>query len=170
MVKHIRKNFPDVRMHGSFIIGLPDEDINSVLDTHQSLMSGELPLHSFNWKPLRLQKINFANDVSDLDINYPKFGYTLLPDNDSKSITVKWKNPFMDEPTAAKLATLLTNDGNKVSYMNARFAWGLINYGFDMETVSNKKYNDYDWQELSNSKKIFIDNYKNQLFKMLNIY
>jgi hypothetical protein len=166
-IKYIKQKYPDVRMHGSFIVGLPYESIESCRDTVEKCMSKEIPLDSFNIKDLRISRQEMISWASEIDKHPEKFGYTILP-TPSGQINLNWKNEHTNNLEAAALA----DEWNKKGYMSPGFKipgrniLSLKNYDCSEEFL-NIDYRDIDWHELSCKKNEFVVQYKKQLKKIL---
>lgn len=171
MIRYIREQYGnDVIMHGSFIIGLPYESIDMVTDTHERLINQDIPLHTYRFAGLWLDRDNRVNWISEFSKNYLDYGYTVEgPENDD-ALGMKWTNNYMNRATAIQLA----QDFNKKSYSTdtyhvpGQLAWALLNYGYSFEFLSNLKYKDIDWYKIeSELKPNYMNEYKHKLKSML---
>jgi hypothetical protein len=79
VLKQIKEKYGDyVSLHGSFIFGLPHEDLDSIRKTGDFLLSNENPLDTWGVQPLNIRPSNksYTNDfLSDIDKNFSKYGY-----------------------------------------------------------------------------------------------
>jgi radical SAM superfamily enzyme YgiQ (UPF0313 family) len=94
-VRYIRDRYPDIRMHGSFIIGLPQESIESVTDTFNRCFDQDIPLHTYRFHQLIIKRPQYKSWSSEIERDFEKFGYLDLSEN-KQSKFVNWKNKFMD--------------------------------------------------------------------------
>ena len=170
-IKHIRSEYNNkIIMHGSFIVGLPHESIDSVTDTFNKLMNEEIPLHTFRFAGLWLDRDTRVNWISELSKNFNTYGYSVLPPEDDDIYGMKWTNDHMDRSTAIELA----NEFNRKAYQTERYhvpgqlVWALFNYGYSFDFLSNLKYKNIDWNKLeTRDKPAFMQEYKEKLINKL---
>jgi hypothetical protein len=167
-IQEIRNHYPDVSMHGSFIIGLPNESTESVTDTFEKCMNQTIPLHSWTFKELRLSKPDKVPWSSDLDLNYSKYGYTQLPTPDN-SVTINWQNQYMNNSEALGLANQFRDQSNSNIHMNVtgQTAWALKNYGYPQDYLLNLPFSKVNWYQITQDKKKFIKDYKQQFLSII---
>lgn len=160
-IEQIRNKF-DISMHGSFIMGLPEEPLQSSLDTVAKLESGDIPLHSWTVFPLNISK--FKLTAGEFDTNWQKYGYEemvtqtqveshVMQGYESTFPYLIWKNKY----TNFKEVTEITNDilKNRFSqdklYIEGQMAievHGMNFPGFDFETNRNTLYKDFKYNGL----------------------
>ena len=88
-LQSIRKMYgDDLLVHGSFIVGLPHEDFDSIDRTVNLIQTGEVPLHTTYFSALLIFKSS-TWWTSDIDKNYQKYGYV---EDLSQCESVIWKN------------------------------------------------------------------------------
>jgi hypothetical protein len=167
-IQDIRSRYPDVAMHGSFIIGLPEESKESVIETFEKCLSQEIPLHSWLFKALRLYKPSMAAWSSELDLHYPKYGYEQLPTPEDSAM-INWRNPYMDCVEAADLAKEFHDRSMNSDHIMASgtTVWPLKNYGYSQEYLHNLTVKDIDWYQLTQDKEKFVSAYKQQLLSKI---
>ena len=167
-----------VNLHGSFIFGLPYENIDSMNATTEWLFSQDNPLDTWQAIPLSIRpKTNsqLTDFVSDLDINFEKYGYRSMG---AKSMpTTRWGNP--------RLETLWENDftnrfkvveicsaidqrkkkrtNNLIDGISSFNFAGLIN---NLDKLINAKVTDINWTALSHIKTQRAKHYKKRLFEI----
>lgn len=168
-VQHIRTHYPDVLLHGSFIIGLPGEPESSWNETFNSIMNQQIPLHSFNFKGLRLFKNNRVAWNSELSRDYKKFGYQEITDSDSERIDFNWSNGITTRDQAEQIATEFNQLGfqSDCYQLPSQMVWGLLNYFHDYDAVSQIKYHAVDWPNIESQKELFTTVYKKQLLSLM---
>jgi hypothetical protein len=170
-IKHIREKYGnEISMHGSFIVGLPYEDIESVTDTYQRLRSGEIPLHTYRFTGLSLRRADNTTWSSELSRDYEKFGYTVLSEEHDDPYGMQWTNEFMDRHQSIELANQWNEESQKSTnyYIPNQVSWALINYGYDLDYLHKTKFHEVDWSYMERTKKVeFMDNYKQKLFDYL---
>ena len=170
-IKHIREKYNnEIIMHGSFIVGLPGESIDSVQDTYDKLVSNEIPLHTFRFAGLWLDRDTRVNWISELSKDYSKFGYTVESAEYDDVYGMKWTNEHMNRTTAIELADKF----NRQAYQTERYhvpgqlVWALLNYDYSFEFLSDLRYKNINWNKIeTQDKPAFMKSYKDQLFGKL---
>jgi len=164
-IEKIRNRFQnEVMLHGSFILGLPEESVDSMHYTFNQLMDETIPLHSFIFHGLRLYKNERVAFNSELGKNYTDYGYVDMGTTNI-SDTINWKNDYTTYNQVEQLAT----DFNKIAqqdriYLSKQIGMSLKNLGYSEEYISNTKFKDVDWHQIQMRKAEYIDNYKGMLF------
>jgi radical SAM superfamily enzyme YgiQ (UPF0313 family) len=168
-ITKIRNRFDNkVLMHGSFILGLPEEPIDSMRHTFNQLMDESIPLHTFIFHGLRLSKSESVPFNSELGKNFKDYGYTEI-NNDVNSTTVNWINENLDHSMAIRLANEF-NDiarNNNRLYIPGQLGFSLKNLGYSDEYISNTKYKELDWTQITIRKDLYITKYKETLYNTL---
>ena len=171
-IRQMRTKYPDVLLHGSLIIGLPEETLESCQSTFDRIMSQDIPLHSFNFKGLQLFSANKVTWNSELSANFRDYGYEEIPETSSSNrIDFNWKNKY----TTRDEASALSKNFNSVCMQSELFhipgqaVWGMLNFDKEYDQISKIKYKNVDWGHMYNSKKQFIQDYKINLFNILEI-
>ena len=173
-IQDIRKTYGnDFLMHGSFIVGLPGESLEQVTNTYEMIADQRIPLHSANFKPLRIARDASAIWYSsEFDRNWKEYGYEIDETiATSSSEDINWKNQHMNQATAIKSAQKFNESllNNNNLYLGGHTSWTLMNYPeFSYDRVKNLKFTDIDWHEVTQSKIKFVDIYKQKLFNSLN--
>jgi radical SAM superfamily enzyme YgiQ (UPF0313 family) len=153
-------------MHGSFIIGLPEESIESIENTFNALMDETIPLHTFHFKTLRISR-NRTIWPSEFDLNYEKYGY--VDQDPSMPLELDWRSSFMTRNQAIELEEKfhrISHAGDRF-HVNAIHIWELANFGYEFETLANMKSNQLDWHKISQQKEVYINQYKSMLFSWI---
>ena len=157
-----------VQLHGSFIAGLPKEDHASLNYTFERLMDGSIPLHSFDFKPLVLEKTDQFAWTSEFGKNYKDYGYTELGVIGGRYID--WANEYMTFTTAQEIVkqfkdTSLASDRFGISGL---ILFSLKNYGYDnFEELVNTSHKGADWHQWSLRKEQYIQEYKEKLWTLI---
>lgn len=170
-IRQIRERYGNqVTMHGSFILGLPEENISSMRQTFDQLMDESIPLHTFIFHGLNLYKNESVPFNSELGKNYKDYGYTEINTNHN-SPKVNWKNAHLDHVTASELANEFNTTAQNSSrlYLPGQIGFSLKNLGFEDEYISGVKFKDVDWNQISMKKNNFIKEYKDNLLTKLSI-
>jgi hypothetical protein len=168
MVEKIRSMYDDLTLHGSFIVGLPGEDVASVTQTYNYLMDQTMPLNSWRFHGLLIATPDGASFESEFTANYPKYGYENQGILDS--IWINWKNEFMDASKARELA----NQFNYESRLNDAFAlegnlcMPLTTMGYDFNKLRTTKWKEFDFNNVEyNVRPKFIEEYKKKLIDII---
>lgn len=168
-IKQIRERFGDeVTMHGSFILGLPEENISSMRQTFNQLMDESIPLHTFIFHGLNLYKNEAVPFNSELGKNFKDYGYTEI-NTDHNSPKINWKNAYLDNTIASELATEFNTTAQNSSRLRlpGQIGFSLKNMKYSDEYISSVRWNEVNWQEISFNKDLYIEEYKKLLFNRL---
>ena len=104
MLATIKETYPDMCLHGSFIIGTPYETLESAERTLKALSTREIILDSCSVRPLIIgKKANGAVFESSITKDYAKFGYREMP-NVLHHNMVMWENDQMNFFQAKQLS------------------------------------------------------------------
>lgn len=171
MIRAIREKYGNkILMHGAFIVGLPGEGLDDVQTTFDRLMSEDIPLHTFRFAGLVLHRPSAVVWSSEFGRDYPKWGYSVEPEDKDDSLGMQWQQPLMTRKQAWDTADRFNHDmmqSNRYHIPN-QVVWPLINYGLDPHVLHNTLYKDIDWADLERvKKKEFMANYKQKLFDYL---
>lgn len=170
-IKQIRGRYGnEVTMHGSFILGLPEENISSMRQTFNQLMDESIPLHTFVFHGLNLYKDEAVPFNSELGKNFKDYGYAelnIIPN----SPKINWSNAHLDYSVANALASEFNNIAQCSSrlYLPGQIGFSLKNFGFNDEQITNMKYKDVEWDIISAKKDYYIKEYKDNLLTKLSI-
>ena len=168
-VQYIRAKYGDkIAMHGSLIVGLPEETEESCINTNDLLISQELPLHSWIWAGLRIQKINSFLHTSEFGRDYKKYNYREMKE-DPSSVDVLWENDYTNVYRARDLARELNAKSAKSESMRLQtnLGWALLSLGYDPSFVADTLYSQVNWNEIENKRIKFVQDYKNKLLQMI---
>lgn len=169
-IRIMRQRYSDVLMHGSFIVGLPEESLDSCTNTFERIISQDIPLHSFNFKGLMLFDNDKVSWTSDLSLNYQKYGYEKIPEVHGNSrVDINWQNNYTNRDEASKLSQQFNQIGQQhdMFHVPGQAAWGLLNYDQEYDDIIKLQYKNIDWPVLEQKRHKFIGEYKNQLYKFL---
>lgn len=169
-IKHIREKYPDVLMHGSFIIGLPGETMESCTQTFFEISTQNIPLHSFTFGVLHLDDASLVTWSSELTVNFDEYGYKKLP-NAVNQKGINWRNAYTTREEAAALAAKFNAAAltlPKIS-LSGHMIWGVLDFFNNYMDISKLSINDIDWNNLQKKKMEFVATYKQQLFNLLQI-
>ena len=171
VVQEMRQRYGDlIAMHGSFIIGLPEESIDSVRNTYNLIMDGTLPLQSFDFRALFIEKLDTVTWSSEIGREYNKFGYR---DSGIKlDRYIDWINNDMDRYQAMELADEFkdTSRYTQKFRLSGQSIWSLLNYNMPLDYLMTLDLSKLNWYALSMQKNKHIKQYKEKLRQLLNIH
>ena len=169
-----------VSLFGSFIYGLPGEDLDSLKQTSDFLLSDENKLDS--WMVLALNiRPNVQNDtsfVSEIEKNYEKYGYTKMTEHeypggidltgDRRRHAIVWKNEFTDYYSVSNMIKELYAKAIPTSKIDGERAFRLSGLGVDLDQLLNKRVDEIPWNKLDQLHLKRVFEYKKLLAKNLN--
>jgi len=169
---------PEISKHGSFIVGLPYEPRESSIDTAEKLLSGKIPLNSFSWQALRIQKSSQYQNDSEFDREWHKYGYkevsylnrTHMFDN----VSLNWQNEHWIFQDAYEYVLTLHRRAQTSDYYYMEGLWSLgmhsyhnINKDITFNNLRKTLFKEADMQFFNRVKDAFTKEYKHKLFKIL---
>jgi radical SAM superfamily enzyme len=114
MISHIKETYPEIHMHGSFIIGAPYESEESIRRTLDALISHEIKLDSVAIRPLMIGKReNGLVFESKITKDYEKFGYREV--SNKHPFVLLWENDELDFAKARELANMFQKNYKQIS-------------------------------------------------------
>lgn len=154
-----------IMLHGSFIVGLPEETIETATATFNTLMSDDCPLDSWNIKGFDLENSAVKSNrfISRIGKDPAAFGYRIIGE---KGHLLLWENDHMDYKIADELANKFNTDGIKSGKvkLNGLGSFNVANLGFDLEYSINCPVSKLNWQEINDQKKVRSVEYKQKLY------
>jgi hypothetical protein len=180
-VKYIKNKYGDrVSLHGSFIFGLPHESIESMQDSAKYLLSDENPLDSWMVEVCRISPDDrdYAHGFrSDIDINYKKYGYTDLDEDQRKQTPpekklhdlkrIRWKNEYTSREEVEQLISEIYKQKN--TKVHGAITFYLASLGIPVDLLLNKKTSEHNWYAYDCLKFSRGQQYKKLLFSKLGI-
>jgi hypothetical protein len=171
MIQHIRKTYPDMSLHGSFIAGLPHESLTSMELTYRMLQNQEVPLHSWMINGMR---INLQTQFkSEIEQNWEKYGYKDLGKDNKlggkiSPLLINWINEHTTFEHVLNLAreVMLESAGNPAMHVTGQLSMqiGAIGAdGFDFKTNANTIYQNLDFHKVENNFFLHVQEYKQKL-------
>jgi hypothetical protein len=113
MISHIKETYPEIHMHGSFIIGTPYESEESIRRTIDQLISHEIKLDSAIMRTLIIGKIeNGLVFESKITKDYKKFGYREVPN--THALIMSWENDELNSAKAKELVQTFNKNYKKI--------------------------------------------------------
>jgi radical SAM superfamily enzyme YgiQ (UPF0313 family) len=167
-IRYIRKTYPDVSIHGSFIIGLPHETVESVTTTYKRLLSQDIPLHSWRFFPFTLDESSKHSFTSDFSKNWQKYGYTKV--GMASDTHINWTNEHMSFTQACDMARNFMNESMTRDdfYLESSFGFTLATMGYDLKTVCTMPFKKFDWHHCErNVRPAFVEEYKRKLLSII---
>lgn len=169
MLRRIRSQYPDVSLHGSFIVGLPEESKESLELTFQQLIDGTIPLHSWRFSALYIKQVDDINFNSELSLDYAKFGYEslgLVAGTDN----IRWKNNFMTTEESVEMTDRFM-DQSRTSERFKLSAWDameLSGMGMDYDQLVATSWKDMPYHQIEYQiRPTFITEYKAKLLNLI---
>lgn len=171
MLHLLRTKYPDISVHGSFIVGLPKENEEDVFKTHNQLLNQEIPLHSWQFQGLILTKKEFQTYHSEFDTNYSSYGYIDQGSDHLKHIN--WRNQFFTATRASELAAQFRQESYTSNTLHVAGMLSMI-----IGTMNDSKYSfESNWQTLFKNfnfhfvehtlRTNFVQEYKTKLLKLV---
>ena len=168
MIEYIRNKYPDVTLHGSFIVGLPGESIASVTNTFESLMNQTIALHSWRFNGLLIAEPDASSFDSEFTKNYAEYGYE--HNGVLNSIWINWRNEHMDAFEAHALANKFnTASGFSDTFtLEGNLCMPLTTMGYDFDKLRTTLRKEFDFNDVENNvRPTFIQEYKQQLLNLI---
>lgn len=114
----------------NFIVGLPGETRESILETVDYLTSDNCPLDVFGFLPLYIRENDDGRHASAMDKDPKKFGYKIQ--------NLNWENEQMNFETARKLTFEIYSNKkviNKCKFAAATWIGRIINLGYTIPEI-----------------------------------
>lgn len=168
-LSYIKSTYPDVVLHGSFIVGLPDDSLESNIATFDQIMSREIQLDTFRFNGLQLYNPDLVAWNSELALNYSKYEYVKIEDNGPAGKDINWKNNYTNRDDAQSIADSFNERGRASGFFKfpGQDMWALQNYGYQFDDLNKMLYKDADWYGYSQAHEQFLIDYKKELFGIL---
>lgn len=159
-----------IMLHGSFIVGLPKETIESVTDTFNTLMREDCPLDSWIFVAYFLEDVSVKSNqfLSQISADPTKYNYRI---KEKKKHLLIWENDHMDFNKASELADYFNYEGKLAGRLKLHglASFNIASLGFDLEFSTNKKIIELDWFTVTERKKKRAIEYKTKLFEILDM-
>jgi len=170
MVQHIKSTYPDITMHGSFIVGLPNEPVDSFYKTFNAIINGDLLLDSWKFYPFTLSRVDQSSFNSEFALNGEKYGI-IDQGTDPSSPFINWKSQYIDVKHAKEIANEFADRSNWSGKLKVpgELAMHLANAGYkDFNTLINTPFADIDWNYIEyNIRPTFVSEYKIKLLDLI---
>lgn len=169
-----------VSLFGSFIYGLPEEDLVSMQETTDFLLSYDNKLDAWGVGVLHIRPTMPGDNgfISDIEKNYEKYGYRNIGEDeisgggDLKSFRQRhhiiWENKFTDYYSVLKMADELYDKSKTKMKFDGYTALRLSGLGIELDQVLNKRIDEIPWYDLDQLRLKKVFEYKKLLAKNLN--
>ena len=179
-IDYIKNKWGDlVHLQGSFVFGLPYEDLNSMNRTVDYLTSSQNKLDTWHVQPLKIRNSKFYNNgisngfFSDIDKNFEKYGYreqgTKVRTNRANLPIMMWENDYTSYEEVDKLCDSIMNreSGNHSLYYYSNFE--LASLGIPLQEILHVQTQHLDWYKFDKLKLYRAVQYKKMFFNKFNI-
>lgn len=168
-LKYIKSKWGDqVMVSAGFMLGLPEESLESMYNTIHMLQTKEFPVDTWHFYPtaIRDDYNEHANTYhSEIDQNYTKYGYRRLGKDDYH---LDWENDYTSWQEVKKIAT----DAQQYSFdhglakIDAMTTFIIASLGFDLDYSRNKISADIPWDKLYHRKLDRAQQYKDRIYEV----
>lgn len=174
---HIKKDFPEVYVNGTFIVGLPGDTPEQVRESSQWLIDTQV-MDFWTFNPLRIPTPHPFIYRSEFTNNFLTYGYRKMNEKEIKRglddnpeilygtkklpWLILWKNDHFNYFTAAKLAHEVNQQANPYKTIDAWTAFSISALGYDLEWVRTQTYDGIpklDQPLINDQSDAFIDDY-----------
>lgn len=172
MAKHIKDVYGDkLFMQGSFIAGLPFETKETLQETFDSLLSGELPLDSWTVNPLKLyNNVDTPARFQSLIAKDPaKYGYKNMHQIPG-TIEVYWETDTMTLNEAdAMCAEFKIKASKKTAKLIGIDAFAISSMGFDLDSLFASYFKDIKFDVIYYRKNKVAKMVKKKMFEAFGV-
>jgi hypothetical protein len=168
-LNYIRDRFGDkIALHANFLIGLPEESIESVRETQRWLLEERNVLNSFWLAPLRLRSpelMNVSSEefVSDIDKDPARYGYKIKDIIQQSWAT--WTSPWMDYDTAKEICDETQAATWHRQEQEGRRMFYLASLGYNLDDMIGRKNSELPWDEFRARKMVNIQRMKEAVYQ-----
>ena len=167
-----------VHVQGSFILGLPYEDMNSMNQTIEYLLSDRNRLDSWHVQSLKIRhpKYHDASSngfISDIDKNYEKYGYRNIGESQrtdrANTPIMLWESDYTSFDEVSALADKITAERQRKYSLYYYSSFEIASLGVPLNQLLHLTPDEIDWHRLDKLKMMRSVQYKKMLFNRLNI-
>ena len=181
----IKKAHPSLFLNSTFIVGLPYETKEEIIDTVEWIIK-EKALDFWSFNPLIIPKRDETVYHSYFTDNYRLYGYTPFTDDECSTYEkeienisfglkwfkniILWKNTNFNSITAAHLVMEINQISNKFKKVDAWTAFAISGLGYQLDDIFQKTYsgdNPLDQELINKQTNEFINDYKIKKLKWL---
>jgi hypothetical protein len=166
MMQHMKSRYPEISQHGSFIVGLPYEPVDSIQRTYEQIMSQHIPLDSWIFQELKIYLPEDNAFNSEITLTPEKFGYENLGIADSKGRYINWRNEHMDHDTAMRISREYMAASHQASHfrVSGHTAMYLTTMNIDFDQSRQTSHYSMDWHGIRTKiKPVFDQCYRTEL-------
>jgi len=170
MIQRIKQQYPDISMHGSFIIGLPNEPVETIHKTYEQIISQQIPLDSWNFQELRIDIPEDHAFYSEITLTPEKFGYENLGPKSGNSGIINWRNQHLDSDIAVEMVQKFMSSSKKTTHLRVtgHTAMHLSTMGVDFDKTRNTSFQKLNWHQLrTETKPGFEKVYRDKIASMV---
>lgn len=153
----VKKKYPNLFLHSSFIVGLPYEDINSLDETFKWCDTTGV-LDAWSTYPLNIPSQSGMVLSSYFADNWRLYGYKKIDETD---IRIIWENKYFNTYTAEKLSAELNVKKYNNKKINPWSAFSITVHGVNLDSLLKTNKNNLDVPAIINQ----TDNFVNQYIK-----
>lgn len=180
-IEYIKNKYGDrVSLFASFIYGLPYEDLDSLQQTTDWLLSPDNPLDSFAVYALNIASgASSKSFLSELDLNYKDYGYEEIQPLELEQMplyskqryhtAIHWRNQYTDYVTIKKVVDDLMVKVNPNLNTGIYMAFMIASLGIDLDILLNKRTSDIDWHSIDKTKLKRSIEYKQKFYEVFKI-
>ena len=167
-----------VHVQGSFILGLPYEDMASMNQTIEYLLSDRNRLDSWHVQSLKIRhpKYHDASSngfVSDIDKNFEKYGYRNIGESQrtdrANTPIMLWESDYTTFDEVSELADRITAERQRKYSLYYYSSFEIASLGVPLNQLLHLTPEEIDWYRLDKLKMLRSVQYKKMLFDRLNI-
>jgi hypothetical protein len=152
-LKYIKEKYPNLLLHGSFIVGLPYEDADS-FSQGIDWCNDSMLINSWSIYNLTIPIDNGFSHRSYFSNNWMMYGYEKKMHSTTK---ILWKNKYFDFMSAAKFARQIESKHYPNKKTNPWFAFSLSGLGYQLQDCLFYKI---DTDDIKHRVKKFVQTYK----------
>ena len=168
-LRTIKDRYGDtINMHGSFILGLPEEPVESMRTTIDMLLNKELAVDSWTAIPFTLWNNQMATYQSEFDLHPEKYGYEIIGTYPETN-WFKWRNKHTSSDEMLELRRELDHRQRMTpdTKMTGNAAFYISGLGLPLEFALNQDPTKIDYRRVIRQKIQRIKDYRASLAREL---
>jgi radical SAM superfamily enzyme YgiQ (UPF0313 family) len=162
-LKEIKNKFPNLFLHGSFIIGLPNESKEYLDDTFTEIDTDRLLDCWVSYSLTIPVKDKFIRS-SYFTNNWLMYGYKKIGQTISH---ITWSNKHFDESTASEFSTHINTKTYKNRKINPWNVFTMTAIGYDIDNTMLLNRNELDINDIKSKTALFVETYKQKKFQYI---
>jgi hypothetical protein len=172
-LRYIKQKWGDsIACHGSFIIGLPYESIESITTTFNELIAEDCPLDTWIMHQFTISSASKANYPSLIDKNPEDYGYIIDPEPIPGSPNiVNWKNEYLDYNKSLELAMKFEEAKSKKNNkkIDGHTAFNIAGLGIALDWIFTQQSDNINYGLIKTFKQKRADRYKKLFYEKFKI-